>query len=618
MSQAFESAAQGSHWDTVRIITPSPILGYGYPEEDLWRGITEHHADAIIVDGGSTDGGPDDLALNHTVVSREMYEKDLAPMIEAVYQHGVKLLISTAGGAGPAAHVDFLKEIISDLVTERKYSLKVATIYSDVSKETVLQKLKDGKISPCGEIPQLTVQDVERSDAIVCQIGHEPFLKALQEEPDIVIGGRAYDPAPFIAYCLHRLGKVSHATAWHMGKIMECGGICAIPKGKVILATVKADNFELLPMDPNTRCTELSVAAHTLYEKTRPDLLSGPGGILDIRNARYEQISARGVRVSGAVIQRKRTAFKLEGARKVGYKTVFLGGIRDPIMIRGIEAFTQKTWDMTARMFPMLKTDPRVHKLLFKFYGKNAVMAELEPTPPDHVHEIGLLGEVLAPTQRLANAIANCARVGILHGAYEGQVATAGNFASPGTPLELAAGAVCEFTIYHLMDIEDPFDFPIEHFVVGDEANTRPDHSKTNGHHHVNGKQTKELVPLKPEPVIDSFIHQGKPFYLPDLARVVRSKNSGPYELTFDVMFATPEDYEYVQGLDVLNLDFVKAAWKVDESDVLALMWFRPALAWKCTIKRKWDQGSFGERDTFGTAQHGPLMSLKLGDGVRK
>jgi hypothetical protein len=68
-------------------------------------------------------------------------------MVDAVYQHGVKLLISTAGGAGPAAHVDFLKEIISDLINRKNYSLKVATIYSDVSKETVLRKLKQGKMS---------------------------------------------------------------------------------------------------------------------------------------------------------------------------------------------------------------------------------------------------------------------------------------------------------------------------------------------------------------------------------------------------------------------------------------------------------------------------------------
>ena len=108
-------------------------------------------------------------------------------MVEAVYSHGVKLLIGTAGGAGPASHVDFLKEIISDLITKNNYALKVATIYSDVSKETVLRKLKQGKIAPCGEIPQLEAENVEKSDAIVCQIGHEPFLKALVDEPDIII-----------------------------------------------------------------------------------------------------------------------------------------------------------------------------------------------------------------------------------------------------------------------------------------------------------------------------------------------------------------------------------------------------------------------------------------------
>lgn len=108
-------------------------------------------------------------------------------MVEAVYTHGIKLLISTAGGAGPKAHVDFLKEIISDLITKNNYSLKVATIYSDITKETVLQKLKQGKINPCGEIPQLTEEDVHKTDQIVCQIGHEPFLKALREEPDIII-----------------------------------------------------------------------------------------------------------------------------------------------------------------------------------------------------------------------------------------------------------------------------------------------------------------------------------------------------------------------------------------------------------------------------------------------
>ena len=77
-------------------------------------------------------------------------------------------------------------------------------------------------------------------------------------------------------------------------------------------------------------------------------------------------------------------------------------------------------------------------------------------------------------------------------------------------------------------------------------------------------------------------------------------------------MFSTEKDYEFVKSLDILNADFVKRSWQAADDDILALMWFRPALAWKCTIKRSWDQGSFGERDTFGTAQHGPLMDLSL------
>ena len=161
-------------------------------------------------------------------------------------------------------------------------------------------------------------------------------------------------------------------------------------------------------------------------------------------------------------------------------------------------------------MFPFLKSNPKNHKLIWKFYGKNAVMAELEPTPPTHVHEIGLYGEVLAPTQGLANAIANCARVGVLHGAYPGQVATAGNLANAGTPLELMAGPVCEFTIYHLMEIDDPSDFPIEHFTVGKVGKVgkkRKLAPKSNRHVVTNG-HTKELIPLKPEPAIHSYLSQ--------------------------------------------------------------------------------------------------------------
>ena len=35
---------------------------------------------------------------------------------------------------------------------------------------------------------------------------------------------------------------------------------------------------------------------------------------------------------------------------------------------------------------------------------------------------------------------------------------------------------------------------------------------------------------------------------LRDIAKVIRSKNAGPFELTFDVIFKTKEDYEKVKA----------------------------------------------------------------------
>lgn len=88
---------------------------------------------------------------------------------------------------------------------------------------------------------------------------------------------------------------------YHMGKILECGALCAMPKSKEALAMVRRDSFDILPLDRNARCARKSVAAHTLYEKTRPDFLIRPGGILDLIQAEYKELpDGRTVRVRGA------------------------------------------------------------------------------------------------------------------------------------------------------------------------------------------------------------------------------------------------------------------------------------------------------------------------------
>lgn len=97
-----------------------------------------------------------------------------------------------------------------------------------------------------------------------------------------------------------------------------------------------------------------------------------------------------------------------------------------------------------------------------------------------------------------------------------------------------------------------------------------------------------------------------------DIATVVRSKNSGPFELTLDIMFDNDASFQRVKAANVLGNDVIKKLYQVQDEDILINMYFDPAMAWKCTLKRQWAQGSVGERDTLGTQQHAPLLKVKV------
>ncbi len=78
-------------------------------------------------------------------------------------------------------------------------------------------------------------------------------------------------------------------------------------------------------------------------------------------------------------------------------------------------------------------------------------------------HEIGLIVEVVAPTQELADAICAFARATLLHYGYPGRKATAGNLAFPFAPCDVPLGPVYRFNVYHLLRVEDACAlFPLE------------------------------------------------------------------------------------------------------------------------------------------------------------
>ncbi len=101
---------------------------------------------------------------------------------------------------------------------------------------------------------------------------------------------------------------------------------------------------------------------------------------------------------------------------------------------------------------------------------------------------------------------------------------------------------------------------------------------------------------------------------LADAVDVVRSKNSGPYELTFDLMFSAPEIYRQVKERRLIDAALAARLYHLDEDDVLGVYYFDAANAVKVTIKRVRAAGDPGETDVYGAQQHAPWLDLEIPD----
>lgn len=97
-----------------------------------------------------------------------------------------------------------------------------------------------------------------------------------------------------------------------------------------------------------------------------------------------------------------------------------------------------------------------------------------------------------------------------------------------------------------------------------------------------------------------------------DVAEVIRSKNSGPYELTFDVIFKDFEMFEKVKAAKIFNEDMFAELYQIDKKDIICIINFDPAKAIKTTIKRPICSGDLGETDVYGAQQHVPLLGFEF------
>jgi hypothetical protein len=96
-----------------------------------------------------------------------------------------------------------------------------------------------------------------------------------------------------------------------------------------------------------------------------------------------------------------------------------------------------------------------------------------------------------------------------------------------------------------------------------------------------------------------------------DVAKVCKSKNAGPFELTIDVVFEDAETFRNVKATGVLCPDLFARLYNVPPETVQ----FTPydaAFAFKATLPRLIPAGDFGDTDVYGCQQHAPLLDIDL------
>jgi hypothetical protein len=431
------------------------MLGSGYREDSLDKAI-ELGARMIGCDAGSTDPGPGPLATGTCMFSKAAVKRDTEIMVGRAVAANIPLVIGSAGTSGSDAGLLWMRDIVREIAEERGLHFKLAAIHSEVAKETVRDHLRAGKARALPPSAALTEGDVDAALHIVAMMGVEPIQAAVASGAQIVVAGRSSDTSVFAALPL--AAGFAPAVVWHMAKILECGAAAVAHRlaPDSMMAVVREDAFDVFPLREDYRCTPQSVASHTLYENADPFDLREPSGTLDTREARYEAISERAVRVSGSrFTPASEYTIKLEGVRQGGYSTILMGGVRDPFILAGLDDWL-KQLDDNIRVRVASMVGNRHYEIVTRVYGRDGVMGALEPERQVGGHEIFILWDVISETQELSHAIAASVSHLAVHNPIPKWHGLISGVAFPYSPPELDRGPVYEFHLNHVLVPKTP------------------------------------------------------------------------------------------------------------------------------------------------------------------
>ena len=457
--------------EEVKVLTPTGCIGNrGLHREALLAALDAEKPGAIAVDAGSLDCGPWYLGTGHPHSPMANIRRDLEIIVTEGVSRGIPVIVGSAGGSGGKPHVDLTLNVVKDIALQRKLDFKVGVIYSDVEKGYLVRRIRKG--DAVRKVPTnifgdlLREEDVENCSRIVAMMGCEPIVEALKGGAQVVIAGRAADSCVIAAYPIMK--GFDPGLALHMGDIMECGEATLVDREGVtqllgpnrvpVIGAIRKDHFLVKPGHNGMACTVEAVAAHSMYERESHTQIELPGGILDKRESQLAQETDSVVKVWGTKFKEMPYTVLLEGAGRVGWRTIAMLGARNPRLIDQIDQVLDHEKRSVEERFRELG-DFTVH---YHIYGKGAVLGPSEPERDLVAHELGIVVDVVAENQRLAHDVAEDLALKIAFSRYPGRTTTAGNVAYLFSPNTIDVGEAYTTSIYHQLPVEDPLElFPV-------------------------------------------------------------------------------------------------------------------------------------------------------------
>jgi hypothetical protein len=270
----------------------------------------------------SPDGGYDPLL-----------EERMRAVLPLCASKGIKI-VTNMGAANPEGAARKTAEIARSLGLS---SLKIAAVIGD----DVLDACKDGDL-PIMEFDGTIKQLGNRLLSANAYLGAEPMAQALGEGADIVITGRASDPALFLAPMIHAFGWAM--DDWNLlgqgtiaGHLLECagqitGGYFADPGYKDVAGLARL-GFPIGEVGEDGALVITKVAGsggavtaqtckeQLLYEVHDPKRYLQPDVVADFSHVRVEETAPDRVRISGGRGTQRTDTLKVS----VGYVDSFIG-----------------------------------------------------------------------------------------------------------------------------------------------------------------------------------------------------------------------------------------------------------------------------------------------------